>query len=137
MYKSIFLIGGKSMEEVIQDGEQLLEWAIQHQAVFLVLFIIVCYFFWKAQSKNIELFEKELDESKQERKEILTEHKQERAKFLDALGEQQKLTDKQHTLIDKQYELLKSEKEQIDRIENKMDSMGHKLDMVLVKGKDE
>lgn len=124
------------MKDVIKNGEQLLEWAIQHQAIFLVLFIIVCYFFWKAQSKNIELFEKELEESKQERKEILSEHKQEREKFLSALAEQQKLTDKQHVLIDKQYTLLKSEKEQIDRIENKMDTVEHKLDMVLVKGKD-
>ncbi|ENZ5542417.1 Gp23 family protein [Enterococcus hirae] len=124
------------MKDVIKNGEQLLEWAIQHQAVFLVLFIIVCYFFWKAQSKNIELFEKELEESKQERKEILLEHKQEREKFLSALAEQQKLTDKQHVLIDKQYTLLKSEKEQIDRIENKMDTVEHKLDMVLVRGKE-
>lgn len=124
------------MKDAIKNGEQLLEWAIQHQAVFLVLFIIVCYFFWKAQSKNIELFEKELKESKQERKEILLEHKQEREKFLSALAEQQKLTDKQHVLIDKQYAMLKSEKEQIDRIENKMDTVEHKLDMVLVKGKD-
>ncbi|MBD9891144.1 hypothetical protein RFW15_02590 [Enterococcus faecalis] len=124
------------MKEFIKEGEQLLEWAIQHQAVFLVLLIVVCYFFWKAQSKNVELFEKELKESKQERKEILAEHKQEREKFLSALSEQQKLTDKQHILIDKQYELLKSEKEQIDRIENKMDSVERKLDLALVKGKD-
>lgn len=118
------------MKEIITSGEQVLEWAFQHQAVFLVLLIVVCYFFWKLQVKNTEMFEKELEESKEERKAILSEHKEERDKFLHTLNQQQ-------VLIDKQYELQKAEKEQINRIENKMDNVDRKMDIVLAKAKDE
>lgn len=124
-------------KSIVDIGEQVIEWAVRGQTSFIVLFIAGCFFLYKSETKRTARFEKELEESRKERKEILAEHKREREKFLAALAEQQKLTEEQHLLIDKQYELLKSEKRQIDRIENKIGMVDHKLDMMAIaKGKD-